>query len=582
MNILVINSGSSSIKYQLLDMNSSAAVMKGTIERIHEGGHAGALEEIFQKLENKTIHAVGHRVVHGGSYFHDSREIDDEVISAVRTCIPLAPLHNPSNLAGIEVAKKIWPDVPHVAVFDTAFHARIPRRAKTYALDSEISDEMKIQRYGFHGTSHAYVCALAAEYLERPLDELRLISCHLGSGASACAVEFGHSADTSMGMTPLEGLVMGSRSGDLDPGIVIEMVRKYGLEKTESILNSKSGLAGLSGSGKDLRDIEKKAAEGDDRARLAISVFAHRVRKYIGAYAAVMGGIDAVILTGGIGQNSRQMRQRILQRFEYLGLRLNEDLNMDAAVSHENSVADISMQSSRVRALVIATNEELMIAKEAERIVRGAKQTKRPGPIPIAVSARHAHLDRETLDALFGKGSELTVYKEISQPGQFAANEKISLIGPRGRIENVRILGPLRSSSQIEISRSDEYTLGVDAPIRNSGHTEGSAPIIVEGPAGRVSLQEGLICARRHIHMSVKDAGLYGVNDRDEVEVAIEGGPRDLIFGDVLVRVKDSYILEMHIDTDEANAAELQRGDSGDMIYASIEKGASAAIKEKR
>ncbi|MDH5657308.1 MAG: phosphate propanoyltransferase [Spirochaetia bacterium] len=198
------------------------------------------------------------------------------------------------------------------------------------------------------------------------------------------------------------------------------------------------------------------------------------------------------------------------------------------------------------------------------------------------MSARHAHLDRETLDALFGKGSELTVYKEISQPGQFAANEKISLIGPRGRIENVRILGPLRSSSQIEISRSDEYTLGVDAPIRNSGHTEGSAPIIVEGPAGRVSLQEGLICARRHIHMSVKDAGLYGVNDRDEVEVAIEGGPRDLIFGDVLVRVKDSYILEMHIDTDEANAAELQRGDSGDMIYASIEKGASAAIKEKR
>ena len=581
MNILVLNSGSSSIKYQLINMETSVPVVSGALERIKEGDYKKSFEKLVIALASHPVHAVGHRVVHGGSYFHDAREIDESVLSAIRKCITLAPMHNPSNLTGIETAKSFWPDVPHVAVFDTAFHARMPRRARTYAVDEEIAKSAGIQRFGFHGTSHYFVADLASKYLDRPLNELRIISCHLGSGASACAIEFGHSVDTSMGMTPLEGLVMGTRSGDIDPGIVLELIRKFGLEETENILNKKSGLAGLSGSGNDLRDIEKKASEGDDRARLSISVFAHRVRKYIGAYAAVMGGVDAVLMTGGIGENSTQMRQRILQRFEYLGLRLNEDLNMDAKVSHENPVFDISMQNSRVRALVIATNEELRIAQETERIIAGKKKVNKPGPIPIAVSARHAHLNRETMDILFGKDSKLTIFKPISQPGQFASNQKISIIGPRGRIDNVRVLGPLRDKPQIEISRTDEYVLGVDAPIRNSGRTEGSAPIIAEGPAGRISLKEGLICARRHIHMSASDAKLYGVNDKDEVEVVVDGGPRDLIFGDVLVRVKDSYILEMHIDTDEANAAELSIGASGDMVYESIKENVQAEIREK-
>jgi acetate kinase len=388
--------------------------------------------------------------------------------------------------------------------------------------------------------------------------------------------------DTSMGMTPLEGLVMGTRSGDLDPGVVLAIAREQGIDATDQLLNRSSGLAGLSGHGNDVRDIQARAAEGDDRARLALSVFAHRVRKYIGAYAAAMGGADAVILTGGIGENSAQMRHRILQRLEFLGLRIHEDRNTDARVSHAQPVADVSTDNARVRALVVATNEELMIARETAKVVAGAKEIKLRKPIPIAISARHVHLNRATMDELFGAGSELTVYKAISQPGQYAAEQKVNIVGPRDRIDNVRVLGPLRHKNQIEVSRTDEFKLGVDAPIRDSGRTEGSAPIILEGPKGRVELTEGLICARRHIHMTPKDAEAYGVKDKDEVEVALVGGPRDLTFGDVLVRVKDNYLLEMHIDTDEGNAAELSRGAAGDLVYVTPTGGVMASISSRR
>lgn len=584
MNVLVINCGSSSIKYQVVDADSGAAAARGKVERIGDegGSHAGALEKILADHSDLTIDAVGHRVVHGGEKFHDSCAIDDEVLAAIEACVPLAPLHNPANLAGIRAARQMLPDVRHVAVFDTAFHARMPRRARTYAVDPELAAKHGIRRYGFHGTSHMYVAKRASEYLERPVSELRLITCHLGNGASACAVEFGHSMDTSMGMTPLEGLVMGTRSGDVDPGVVLNLARELGIDETDQLLNRRSGLAGLSGHGNDLRDIQAKAAEGDDNARLAISVFAHRVRKYIGAYAAAMGGVDAVIMTGGIGENSAQMRHRILQRLEFLGLRLHEDRNNDAKVSHDAPVADISADSARVRALVVATNEELMIARETSKVVQGEKQVNQPKPIPIAISARHIHLNRETMDKLFGEGSELTVYKEISQPGQFASEQKLNLIGPRNTIEDVRVLGPLRGKNQIEISRTDEFRLGVDAPIRRSGQVEGSAPIILEGPKGRVELSEGLICARRHIHMTPEDAKAYGVEAGDEVEVAITGGPRDLVFGDVLVRVKDSYLLEMHIDTDEGNAAELSRDAEGDLIYVQPSGDVMASIRSRR
>ncbi len=584
MNVLVINCGSSSVKYQVVDTESGYAKVSGKAERVGEGGrdHKAALADILAEIGELKVDAVGHRVVHGGADFHDACAITDEVVAAIEACVPLAPLHNPANLAGIQAAREALPEVSHVAVFDTAFHARLPRRARAYAIDHEIAEAGGIRRYGFHGTSHAYVAQCAATFLERPLNELRLITCHLGNGASACAVEFGHSVETSMGMTPLEGLVMGTRSGDVDAGVVLELVRKHGVDKVDELLNRNSGLAGLSGHGNDLRDIQTRAAEGDDRARLAISVFAHRVRKYIGAYAAVMGGVDAVILTGGIGQNSAQMRLRILQRLEFLGLRVHEDRNHDARVGQDEPVADVSADSSRVRALVIATNEELAIARETARLVCGLKKVNQPKPIPIAISGRHVHLNQDTLNLLFGDGFELTVHKEISQPGQFASQQKVNLIGPRDTIEGVRILGPLRYKNQIEISRTDEYRLGVDAPIRRSGQVEGSAPIILEGPKGRVELTEGLICARRHIHMTPADAEAYGVEAGDEVEVSITGGPRDLTFGDVLVRVKDSYLLEMHIDTDEANAAELSRGAEGDLVYVTPEGDTTACIESKR
>lgn len=575
MNILVLNVGSSSIKYQVFDMADEALLQRGKFERLDSDAamHA-ALAKVITEVAAVEINAVGHRVVHGGTTFADAVIIDDAVCEQIRDLIPLAPLHNAGNLCGIEACRKALPDVPHVAVFDTAFHHTLPRRASTYAIDTELAAQHNIRRYGFHGTSHQFVATQAAAYLGRPLAELRIVSLHLGNGASACAVEFGHSTETSMGMTPLEGLVMGSRSGDIDAGALLTLLRSgnHTADSLDTLLNRASGLLGLSGISNDLRALEEAAAAGEDGARLAIAVFAHRARKYIGAYAAAMGGLDAIVLTGGIGENSASMRSRILQRLEFLGVSVNADSNQDAAVSYDNGVVPIHEPHARVKSLVIKTNEELMIARQAASLCQQQQQPLDPGPIPIAVSARHAHLDRETFAILFGDNAQPTHYKDLSQPKQFACEEKVNLIGPRGRIDGVRLLGPLRSKNQIEISRTDEYLLGVDAPVRDSGQVKDSAAITVEGPAGTVQLKEGLICARRHIHMHTDDAERFGVKNRDEVEVAITGGPRDLIFADVLVRVSPGYKLEMHIDTDEANAAELSRETSGALVYADIDE----------
>jgi acetate kinase len=583
MLVLVLNAGSSTLKAQLVDPSSGAALYKSTIERIGEAGrtHAAAVAEVLAAVAAHEISAVGHRVVHGGERFSSAVVIDDAVEAAIEACVPLAPLHNPANLAGIRAARQALA-VPQVAVFDTAFHARMPRRAVSYAIDPELAHAHAIRRFGFHGTSHAYVAELAATHLGRPLSELRMITLHLGNGASACAIEFGHSTETSMGMTPLEGLVMGTRSGDIDPGALIALMRDgWDADRIDTLLNRKSGLLGLSGAGNDLRDIERRAAEGDDHCRLAISVFSHRVRKYVGAYAASMGGLDAVVMTAGIGENSVSMRQRILQRFEFLGLLLDEDLNASARVSPEAPVAQISAPNSRIAVLAVRTNEELSIARQTVAVIHERARCEPPGPIPVAISARHLHLDQKSFHALFGSDATPTHLRDISQPGQYACEEKVNLIGPRGRIDGVRLLGPLRSKNQIEVSRTDEFELGVDAPIRDSGNVAGSAPIVVEGPKGKLALNEGLICAKRHIHMTPEDAERYEVSDGDEVEVAITGGPRDLVFGDVLVRVSPKYKLEMHIDTDEGNAAELDHGAAGKLVYTDV-TGASAELRPKR
>ncbi len=585
MHVLVINCGSSSVKYKVF--NDEKTVLDGKVEELgNDRTHSAAIAEILEKVKEYPINAVGHRVVHGGAKFTDAVLVDQDVIQEITNCISDAPLHNPYNLEGIIAAKKSYPDLPHVAVFDTAFHARLPRRAKTYALDHELSGKYQLRRYGFHGTSHAYVAQLAADFLKQPMAALRIITLHLGNGASACAIENGCSVETSMGYTPLEGLVMGTRSGDVDAGLILKLQRDAGLgvEELDNLLNKNSGLKGLSGISNDLREIETAAADGIDGARLAINVFAHRVRKYIGAYAAVMGGVDAIVFTGGIGENGVSMRRRIMQRLEFLGLNFNEDANSNCNTNDDNPVASINEPHSRVAALVVKTNEARMIARQTQHIVSSLRQaTVAHRPIPIAISARHLHLNEASFKALFGADAEPTHYKDISQPGQFACEERVSLIGPRKTIERVRLLGPLRRNNQIEISRTDEFKLGVDAPVRDSGRVKGSAPITLEGPAGRLELTEGLICARRHIHMHPDDAEHYGVENGDVIEVAIDSAGRDLTFGDVLVRVSPKYKLEMHIDTDEANAAEITGGFSGELIYTDIDiEKASASIQGKR
>ena len=577
MDVLVVNCGSSSIKADILDADTGLRRVRARVQRLRtpqcsvtfdrgieeplgELDHEGALAIILERmLETGAVSAVGHRVVHGGESFTAPTRVDHGVLEGLEALCDLAPLHNPNNLAGIRAARAALPDVVHVAVFDTAFHATLPARARAYALPTELAQRLGLRRYGFHGPSHGWVAKRAAEHLETDIRDLRLITCHLGNGCSMAAVEYGRSVETSMGLTPLEGLVMGTRCGDVDPGLLLELMRRAQLDADglDHLLNRESGLAGLSGVGNDLRDIEERAAAGDDSCRLAIHVFAHRVRKYIGAYAAVMGGLDGVVFTGGIGENSALMRHRIAQRLEFLGARLDEDRNRDAKVDRAQPVFEISPARSRVALLVVATDEEHAIAKQTSKLVRDLDQVAPVQSIPLAVSARHVHLTTDAVAKLFGQGHALTPYKPLGQPGQFACEEMVDLVGPKRTIAGVRVVGPVRSKCQVEIARTDEFALGIDAPVRGSGDTANTPGIVLEGPAGRLVLDHGVICAQRHIHMTPQDAERFGVADRDLVEVAIDSDGRDLVFGDVLIRVKDSYALEMHIDTDEANAAEL-------------------------
>jgi acetate kinase len=589
MDILVINCGSSSIKADVIDTTTKGTKFSLTAERIgkdleitmngirHEYNGENDFEALLiylLKVINETaiapqIKAVGHRVVHGGDIYQQPILIDENVERNIELLCPLAPLHNPSNLLGIKFAQKQFPSLPNIAVFDTAFHQTIPNRAKYYAIDKSLSDKYNIKRYGFHGTSHKYVVEKASKYLQTELKNLRIISCHLGNGASVCAVEYGRSVETSMGMTPLEGLVMGTRSGDIDVGAIFHLAKQehLTLEELDNILNNKSGLLGLSGKGNDMRDILKNAENGDENCMLAIQVFTHRLTKYIGAYAAIMGGVDVLIFTGGIGENSSEIRNRVCQKMNFLGIDIDDDINKSAHLDDTIDVINISDETARVKVLTIKTNEELAIALETQKIVEDRNKVNVLPKIPVAVSARHVHLSQNTLEILFGKGYQLTVFKPLSQPGQFAANEMVTLVGLKNKIENVRILGPVRNNSQVEISRTDEFFLGIDAPVRESGNIEGTPGITILGPKGSVILKEGVIQAWRHIHMHTNDAKIFGVKDKDIVSVNINDNERALTFKNVLIRVSDQYKLEMHIDTDEGNAAQIDKGEHGDLVF---------------
>ncbi len=592
MHILVLNCGSSSLKAAVVDPTHPGPVASLRAERLGTAGAAAvvsgpsgpaptielgavSIEEVLSivipalvETAGVTLSGVGHRVVHGGERFNAPTLLSPNAVDAIEALAPLAPLHNPANVAAIRAAQALFPALPHVAVFDTAFHATLPRRARTYALPHELTEKHGLRRYGFHGTSHAWAARQVARHLESDVRDLRIITCHLGNGSSACAIELGRSVETSMGMTPLEGLVMGTRAGDVDAGMLLRLMQDEGWSAAEMdrVLNHDSGLAGLSGVGNDMRDIEARAADGDERCRLALHVFTHRLRRYIGAYAAVMGGVDAIAFTGGIGENSALVRHRTLQRLDFLGARLSEDRNRDARVSVHAPVADLHEAHSRVRLLVVACDEQREIAQATRALIQQHDQVEVQRVIPIAVSARHIHLTREAVDTLFGVGHALTPIRPLSQPGQFACAEQLTVVGPKRSIEGVRVLGPERPACQVEVSRTDEFFLGLDAPVRDSGDVANSAGCTLVGPAGSLTLKQGVICARRHIHMTPEDAEAFGVHDRDVVEVAVGSAGRDLVFGDVLVRVSTKYRLEMHLDTDEANAAQIERGSTAALV----------------
>ena len=397
MKILVLNSGSSSVKYKLIDTATERTMAEGGVEKIglpdgflkfkradgskdiielgltdHEGSIRAILSLLTDAKEGcisgyDEIDAVGHRVVHGGERFADSVLITGEVLQGIKACSEIAPLHNPPNLFGIEACMNIMKGVPQVAVFDTAFHQTMPKVAYLYGLPYELYVKYGLRRYGFHGTSHKYVAQRAAELMGEHMSDLRIISCHLGNGASITAIKYGKSIDTSMGYTPLEGLIMGTRSGEIDPAIIPFLMEKENMtaQQIDDYLNRRSGILGISGLSSDFRDLESAANRGDDRSQLAIDVFAYKVKKYIGGYVAAMGGVDAIVFTAGLGENSPFMRDKICNGLEYLGTRIDPDLNKVRGKERE-----ISVRRARVKIFVIPTNEELVIARDTFNICR--------------------------------------------------------------------------------------------------------------------------------------------------------------------------------------------------------------------
>lgn len=397
MNVLVMNCGSSSLKYQLINMKDESVLAKGLCERIAIDGsrlnhsaagkaevviekpmkdHTSAIQMVLDALLDKEhgvvesleeVSAIGHRVVHGGEFFSDSVIITDDVKKAIEACSDLAPLHNPPNLTGILACEALMPGKPQVAVFDTAFHQTMPEKAYLYAIPYELYEKYKIRKYGFHGTSHKYVSMRAAEMLHKPYDKIKIITCHLGNGASICAVNCGKSVETSMGFTPLEGLAMGTRCGDIDAAVVSFVMEKENLsvKDVETIFNKKSGVLGISGVSSDFRDIENEAKKGNKRAQLALEVFNYKVAKYVGDYAAAMNGVDAVVFTAGLGENGIACREHVCSYLGYLGLEVDYEKN-----NCRGKEIDFATKDSKVRALVVPTNEELVIARDTNNLLK--------------------------------------------------------------------------------------------------------------------------------------------------------------------------------------------------------------------
>ena len=594
--VVALNVGVSQIHFGIYDTKDSGADVHGIVDNadpavvcitVMVGTQVKTqmrepfpITELFRVMQEATrllgdaftfhaeeVLAIGHRVVHGGSKFSSAVVITPQVITEIEALSVFAPLHNPVNVEGIRMAMSQLPGVPHVAVFDTAFHQTLPPYAYLYGLPYDLYKQEGIRRYGFHGTSHRYVSLKAAEVVRRPLGELEVVSCHLGIGASLCAIDHGRSVDTTMGMTPTDGLIMPSRSGSIDPAVMIHLMQHQGMspEALSSLINTGSGLKGISGISSNIHDIETAASNGHHRALLAHKAFCYQVRKNIGAYVAAMGGIDVLAFTGDVGETSATVRSLACQGLGYMGIKLDEEKNRNLGLVGSHAI--ISADDSPVTILVITNDDERLVAWETLRAIERNQlllesRAEEAPAIPIEISAHHVHLCQADVEKLFGPGHQLTPEHELSQPGQSACAEKVHLVGPKGRIANVRVLGPTRKETQVEIAMTEQFKVGIQPPIRESGDLVNTPGITLEGPAGSTTIERGVICAQRHIHMTPEDALRFRVRDKYIVRVRIEG-ERELIFGDVVVRVNPAYRLAMHIDTDEGNAANIRTGMQG-------------------
>jgi len=462
MKILVLNCGSSSIKFQLFQMEKEEVIAKGLVEKIGSSeailtfspqgkdkivqtreiqNHEKALNIVFNTLmhpqhgvinSKSEIDGIGHRLVHGGEEFTESVLITDEVKEGVRRCIQFAPLHNPHNLKGVQVCEQILPGIPQVGVFDTAFHHSLPPKSYIYALPMALYRKLRIRRYGFHGTSHAYVARQAAQYLETPIEKLKMITCHLGNGCSITAIDGGKSVDTSMGFTPLEGLVMGTRCGDIDPALVSYIAEKeeLSLQQVDGLMNKSSGMLGLTETSNDLREIELEAEHGSEQHILALEIFCQRIKKYIGAYSAVMGGLDVLIFTAGIGEKSSYVRKHVLEGMQYLGIKINDAKN-------DKNEFDIGIGA--VKVLVVPTNEELAIARDTERILNQLKEEMEKPVSDEAISEELARIsidDKAELLALWFNNPHITIF-ELTDKLSKQIGKKVSVQAVKRELQSL-------------------------------------------------------------------------------------------------------------------------------------------------
>jgi acetate kinase len=589
MKILTLNTGSTSLKFALYDIEARVRnPIKGAYSSINTKDHSLSFELEFDKtasiraitnansvkkvLENlflllsdfnlTSIHAIGHRVVHGGPQSHSALIINEYLINEIKKFEIFCPLHTPAVLEGIEIANTLWPDATKIAVFDTSFHQTIPEFASTYAIPKKWR-ELGLKKYGFHGISHQWAANKIIEEFPERFNNLKVISCHLGSGASMCAIQNGISIDNSMGASPLDGLIMNSRPGDLDPSIIpiISQTLELRIGDIYRTLFSECGLTALTGVS-NFSLIESLANDGNIEANNALKMYAYRIKKYLGSYIAIMGGLDCLIFTGGIGENSTIIRSLVCEGLSNLGITIDNFKNDNVFIGNSKA-APINCDSSKVKVFVLTSNEQAVIAMETNNLLSNhpisLSAFNNPEFIPVSVSARHIHLSNADLDCLFGDGYKLHKLHDLYQPGSWAAVETVSLIGPRDTIENVRILGPTREKTQIEISKSDAIHLGIDVPIRPSGDLVDTPYILVKGVHAYIRT-DGLIIASRHIHTNPDDANRIGLCDGKKVCVSITNSNRKLVFKDVLVRVSERFKTEMHIDTDEANAGDISYG----------------------